>query len=126
MLIRETNLCDLVELEKNNRIPNLYSGPYRLIRSLEHDGKFIGSFWSRLTTEVTLILVEDLSKLTIARAMNEMNDFLYEKIPSELGISDSFVIFEGPYEDSYVHFLKKNFKMEEMQKALRIRRNDGA
>lgn len=124
-MIRDLKLSDLVILEENNNIPNLFNGPFKLIKSIEKNGELIGTFWARVTTETTLILRPKLSNLTIARAIDDTFKFLYYNIPSQLGISDSFIIFENDFDSSYVQFLKKHFNFEDMQKVLRLRRNDG-
>jgi hypothetical protein len=123
-MLRKLKLSDLVTLSKDNKLPQLYNGPFKLIRSIEENGKLIGSFWVRITTENSLVLRKDLTRLEIARAMKEMYEFLYCKVPEELGISDSFVIFENEFDENYVNLLKKHFPFEEMSKVLRLRRND--
>ena len=124
-MIRHLKLKDLVILEKNNNIPNIFNGPYKLINSIEYDGDLVGTFWARATTESTLILRPDLSKLTVARALKETYEYLYDNIPSQLGISDSFIVFENKADEKYINFLKSNFNAEELKKVLRLRRNDG-
>lgn len=122
-MIRDLELSDLVELEKDN-LPNLFNGPFKLVKSIDHNGELIGSFWVRLTTEISILLKPELSNITKARAINEIGNFLYNKIPEQLGISDSFITFEGNFDPKYIDSLKKHFKFEDVR-TLRVRRNDG-
>lgn len=122
LIIRDLVLSDLVELEKDN-LPSLFNGPYKLVMSIEKDGELIGSFWTRLTTEISILLKPELSNITKARAISEIGRFLYCKIPEQLGISDSLITFDEGYDEKYVNSLKKHFDFKDV-KALRVRRND--
>jgi hypothetical protein len=123
-MIRDLKLSDLVILEKDD-LPNLFNGPFKLIKSIEKDGELIGSFWVRLTAEVSILLRPEVSNLTKARAIKELGNFLYDKIPEQLGISEGIITFDdGKYDPIYIEFLKKHFKFEDI-KTLRLRRNDG-
>ena len=117
-------MFDLTILEKNNTIPNIFNGPYKLVHSIEHNGNFLGSFWVRVTVEPTIVFAENLNKLTMARAIDEVIEFLYDKVPEQLGISDSFIVFENSFNYNYIKFLKRHFKVDEMSKVLRMVRND--
>jgi hypothetical protein len=121
--LRDLSLNDLVILEKDN-LPPLFNGPFKLVMSIEEDGELIGSFWVRITAEISILLKEDLSRLVKARAINEIGKFLYDEIPEKLGISDSFITFDGEFDLRYIKILKKHFNFEEV-KALRVRRTDG-
>jgi hypothetical protein len=118
MRLRDLSINDLVILEKDN-LPDLFNGPYRLIKSIEDKNELIGSFWVRLTTEISLILRPNLNNLTRARAVNEVGRFLKYSIPGRLGISDAFVVLENE-SIGYDKILKKHFNFEEI-KALRVR-----
>lgn len=126
-MIRDLKISDLSTLEKNNVIPNLFNGPYRLIKSIENSkSELIGSFWVRVTTESTLVLRENLSRLTLARALDETFKFLHCRIPEELGIDDSFITLnEKEYDPYYVDYLKKHYNYKEITKALKVRKNNG-
>lgn len=121
-MIRDLKLSDLVALEKDN-LPSLFNGPYKLIKSIELNDKLIGSFWVRVTAEISILLKDDISNITKARAISELGKFLYNKIPEDLGISDSFVTFEDKFDENYIRLLKKHFDFQEIR-ALQVRRND--
>ena len=128
-MIRNLELSDLTILEKNNTIPNLFNGPFKLIRAIEKDEKLIAAFWVRVTVEPSLIFTENLSNLQIARALDETIKFLFCKVPERLGISDSFIVFEKCFNEYYIEYLKRHYSsekmsFEEMSKVLRLRRDD--
>ena len=116
--MRDLEISDLVDLEKNNKIPNLYNGQFRLMKAIEQDNELIGSCWVRLTTESTIIFKENLNNLTIARALKEVNKFLHCEVP-KLGINDSYALFEESPNEEYIRLLKKHFNFIELPKALR-------
>src|ERR1035441_2867683 len=123
MQLRDLKLSDLVILEKDN-LPNLFNGPFKLRKTiLSNDGEVLGACWVRMTAEISILLKEDVSNLTKARAINEIGKFLYNSIPEQLGISDAFVTFDD-LDKNYIQFLKKHFNFQEIR-ALRVRRNDG-
>ena len=124
-MIRDLSLNDLRALEKDG-LPSLFNGPFKLIKSVECDGKLIGSFWVKITSEISILLKPELSNLAKAKAIKEIGEFLYGKIPEQLGISEAIVVFDNDDEridERYIKFLKKHFNFEEV-KALRVRRND--
>lgn len=121
-MIRDLNINDLVILEKDN-LPTLFNGPFKLIKSVEYQGEFIGSFWVRMTTEVSILLRPESNNFTKARAIKELGNFLYCNIPKELGISEALVTFDEGFDPNYVKFLKKHFNFQDV-KAIRVRRND--
>jgi hypothetical protein len=122
MQLRDLKLSDLVILEKDN-LPPLFNGPFKLIKSIDDNGDLVGSFWVRITTEVSLLLKPEMSRIKRARAISKIAEFLYDKIPEDLGISDSFITFEGDFDEKYIKLLKKHFNFEEVR-TLRVRRND--
>ena len=121
-MIRDLKLNDLVILEKED-LPALFNGPYKLVKSVDHNGELTGSFWVRVTSEISILLRPELSNITKARAINEIGQFLYCKIPEQLGISDSFITFENNFDESYIKSLKKHFNFKDIR-ALQVRRND--
>lgn len=125
MQLRDLTINDLVILEENNTIPNLFNGPFKMVKSIENEKGLIGSFWVRATVEPTMIFKSGIGRLTKARALDEMIKFLYDKVPEQLGISDAFIIFERDFDASYISFLEKHYDFEEIRKVLRIRRDDG-
>jgi hypothetical protein len=120
MLIRDLKISDLMDFEGSN-LPKFYDGPFRLVKSIEDDGKLVGIFWVRLTVEASMVLNEDLGKIKRARVINETYKFLYNKVPEQLGISDAFVVFDRGFDPKYIEFLKNNYAFEDV-KSLRIRR----
>ena len=123
MRLRDLSLNDLVVLEKDN-LPKLFDGPFKIVMSVEDENGLVGSFWVRITAEISILLKEDLSRLVKARAINEIGNFLHDEIPQKLGISDSFITFEGDFDPRYIKLLKKHFNFEDIR-ALRVRRDDG-
>lgn len=108
MSLRELNLNDLMILERHSMfpLPNLTSKLYCIKKSIEDDGKLLGSFWVKLTSETSLILEPSLSRLAKARAIKEIFDFLVEELTS-LGLDDSHLFIEN--DNLYVEILKKHF-----------------
>lgn len=123
-MIRDLKLSDLTILEEGNYIPHLFNGPFKLTKSIEYKGKLVASFWVRVTTESSLIFAPEVSKLTKAKVISDVFNFLYNEVPVKLGISDSFIIFEKDFDNKYIEFLKKRFNFEDMGKVLRLRRDD--
>jgi hypothetical protein len=123
-MIRDLKLSDLVQLEKNNYIPDLFNGPYKLIKTIEQDNEVISAFWARITVELSMVFKEGLSNLSKARAIDEAAKFLFCKVPEQLGISDAFLIFENNFDLKYINFLKKHYGYEEMKMVLRTGKND--
>jgi hypothetical protein len=125
LTIKDLELNDLVILERNNNIPSLFNGPFRLIKSIEQDGNLIGAFWVRATIEPTLIFRSDIGKLSRARALDEAIKYLNDKVPEQLGISDCLLAVEDQSNSSYINYLKKNYNFQELGKTLRLIRSDG-
>jgi hypothetical protein len=123
-MIRDLHINDLVILSENNEIPLLFNGPFKLLKSVTNNDELIGSFWARATVEPTIIFKEGISNISRARALDEMINYLYNKIPENLGICDAFIVFEDSFDSQYVDYLKKNYNFQEMKKVLRFTRKD--
>lgn len=122
-MIRNLELNDLVILEKNNTIPDLFNGPYKLIHSIDYNKELVGAFWARVTVEPTLIFKESISKLSRARALEETFKFLNCQIPEQLNINDCYITLnDKEFNIDYIKFLKKHYNCEEVKQTLRIRR----
>jgi hypothetical protein len=108
MEIRNLNLYDLVLLEKDAKfpLPNLSSNLYVIRKSLLLNDKLIGSFWTKLTSETSLILCPEVSNLTKARAIREVFQSLYCEL-QKLGLDDSHLFIQN--DEEYVKLLKKHF-----------------
>lgn len=111
MLIRNINLNDLLRLEKAAQfpMPNLESSLYIIKKTLMDNG-LIGSFWVKATTETSLILSPEISKLKKARAIAEIVKILRCEL-MKLGYDDSHLFIKD--DEEYVNFLKKNFDFKD-------------
>jgi hypothetical protein len=124
MQLKDLKLSDLVILEKDN-LPALFNGPFKLRKTIYSDeGEVLGACWVRITAEISILLRPELRNVTKARAIYEIGKFLYDAIPSQLGISDSFITFDDESYEDYIKILKKHFDFKEVR-ALVTRRNDG-
>jgi hypothetical protein len=123
-VIKDLKISDLIILEKEN-LPSLFNGPFKLRKTIySKDREILGSFWVRVTAEISILLREDLSNYKRARVINEIGNYLYNEIPSQLGISDSFITFDKDFDERYIEILKKHFDFKEIR-TLIVRRNDG-
>ena len=124
MQLRDLKLSDLIILEKDD-LPSLFNGPFRLRKTIySDDGEVLGSFWVRITAEISLLLRPELSSFKKSKVIHKIGNFLYREIPSQLGISDSFITFDKDLDENYIKLLKKHFNFKEAR-ALVTRRNDG-
>lgn len=112
MSVRDLSLGDLRELESHAKfpLPNLNSKLYIIKKSIESDGELLGSFWVKITSETSLILQPDLSRLAKARAIKEVFDFLVNELVS-MGLDDSHLFIDN--DDTYVEILKKHFRFKD-------------
>ncbi len=112
MQLRELELHDLVLLEKDAQfpMPNLLSSLYCIKKSIEEDGKLIGSFWVKLTSETSLIIDSKYSNITRARAIREIFSFLRPELINK-GLDDSHLFIQD--NDHYVELLKKHFNFKD-------------
>ncbi len=124
MSIEDMKLSDLIILEKDD-LPALFNGPFKIRKTVySKDGEIIGSFWVRITTEISILLRDNISNFKKAKAVSSIGNYLYDEIPTQLGISDSLITFDKEIDEKYIEILKKHFDFKEIR-ALTVRRDDG-
>lgn len=106
-MIVQLALNDLLRLEKHAQfpMPNL-ENPLYIVKGSVVDGKLIGSFWVKMTTETSMILDPEASKFAKARAIQEIVVFLRKEL-QRFGFDDSHLFITK--DPDYVEFLKRNF-----------------
>lgn len=121
MSIRDLNLNDLRILEREAKfpLPKLEDGTYILKKSIEEDGELIGSFWTKLTSEISLIISPEAGKLKAARAICEIESFLLEEL-RRLGINDAHVFIKDS--EYFSKFLIKHFLFRKIEEEGLFRR----
>ena|SRR5271156_1282358 len=125
-MVRDLNLHDLVILEQEAKfqLPKLESPLFIVKKSVEIDGKLIGSFFVKLTSEVSLIFDSSISKLTRARALREIFIHLYLEL-NKRGFNDTHIFLKDDLK-SYGELLKKHCGFEDViGSALVLRKKDG-
>lgn len=124
MVIKNFTLKDLADLEKCAQFPlgnlNLGDGHFALKKSIFSGNHLIGSFFAHMTTEISLVLDNDMSNISKAKAINFIFTHLMHELP-KLGFDDAHIFIKN--NDSYVDLLKKHFTFEEVVgKALVVRK----
>jgi hypothetical protein len=112
-MIRSLKLSDLTKLEKEARfpLPRFSSNLHKLHHTIVDNEEIIGSFWIKLTSEVSLILNESSSPLQRARAIKEAEEFLKRECKN-LGLDDTHLFIKNS--PLFAEFLKKHFQFEEV------------
>ena len=110
-MIRDINLHDLMLLEPYVKFPlgSINNPTYCIKKSVENDGKLIGSFLVKATTETSLVFNEESSSLNKARALREVFKFLSQEIV-KLGFNDNHIFLNNL--EYYEKLLKKHFGFE--------------
>lgn len=106
-MIRDLELRDLRLLEKEARfpMPNLNNKLYYIKKTIEEDNNPVASFWVKVTSELSLILKNELSPTKKAKIMLELDKFLKGKLTKD-GMDDIHLFIE---DEIFSHFLVKNF-----------------
>jgi alanine dehydrogenase len=112
-MIRELNLNDLVKLENSAKFPlnDIDSKMFCIKKAIEEDGELIGSVMVHITSEVSIILNEKVSRIKKARAILEIFSFLGKELV-KLGFEDAHVFIKD--NPTYAAILKKHYGFEDV------------
>lgn len=113
-MLRDLNIGDLVILEKDAKfpLPPLADASYIVKKSIiNKNNELIGSFWVKITSEVSLILSSDVSHLTKARAVKEIDKFLREEMIKH-GINDMHIFIKN--DADFTDFLVRHLNLKEL------------
>lgn len=114
MEIRDLNLRDYITLEKLHDkvsefpIPNPSNKLNIVKKAIYDDGNFIGAGFAWNTTEISLIVDDDLSSIKRAKAVKLLFDTLLKELVG-LGYEDSHVFVIPKTDVKYAELLKKHF-----------------
>jgi len=112
-MIRPFRLEDRVKVEEiHSRVSEFpmidYKKPTVIIKkTIEVDGKIVGSAFVHLTSEVGLILDDNLSNLAKAKIIKELFDKIYKEITAT-DLDDAHVFVTPESDTHYADFLIKN------------------
>lgn len=114
MLITDLDNSKLDELklihdkEKLYPFHDLKNPLYCVKKAIIEDDKLIGACAVRLTSETSLIMDPDVSRLVRARALRNTFSILYDYLKG-FGLDDTHVFVTPADNHYYANFLKKNF-----------------
>lgn len=125
-MVRDLNLNDLLILEKYAKFdfPKIDSPLFCIKKAVEIDGKLIGLFLTHLTTEVSLVFDDRVSRITRARALKEIYFHLFKEL-TKSGFDDAHIFLKDDLV-SYGEMLKKHCGFEDIVgHGLVLRRRSG-
>lgn len=113
-MIRDLDPQEIPELKRIHEKDNLYpfhdinSPLYCIRKAIISDERLIGAALVRLTSEVSLVIDKDVSRVTRAKEIHAVFQNLHDYLRG-FGLNDTHVFVEGPDKLPYSQFLKKNF-----------------
>lgn len=113
-MIRNLEVSDIEKLKeihsKDNLFPfhDLSSPLYCIKKAIISDERLIGAALVRLTSETSLIIDKDVSKLTRAKELRNVFNFMHEFL-AKFGLNDTHVFVSPENDEKYAEFLMKNF-----------------
>ncbi len=113
-MIRNLEIEDLSELKKIHEKDKLFpfhdlSSPlYCIKKAIISDEKLIGAALVRLTSETSLILDKDVSKITRAKELRNVFNFMHDYLKG-FGLNDTHVFVSPANDEKYAKFLIDNF-----------------
>jgi len=114
-MIRDLELKDLMSLEKIHNgqypLPGITSRLYPVIKVIEVDGKLLGCAYLHLTSEVSLVLDQELSNFTKAELIREFCNILPQEL-TILGLAGTHVFLD---DNNFAEALKKHFNFKEVK-----------
>lgn len=118
-MIRDLDYEDVSKIISFHRQRNLYPFPdlssplYCAKKALISDGKVIGAAFVHLTSEISLIVDENSSKLARARTISQFFSKMYQEL-QKFGLVDTHVFVVPETNEEFAQFLIQNFKFSKV------------